>query len=191
MNASRNLIIVYDSSTKAAADYLMQLISLKDDKEDSVIGCPDGTVKAEMWSEKQYLDNQAKIASSQYVLFLGENQTSKSIISNIEIKFNQYTIRYGWLGTRGAIYLPEKGKIKKEEYEEFLTAAKVESEKISGLKAAGKAVLLSWVPVYSYYLIIEAVFLNGRKERRKISEQLYKFAVLHFYMNNISSYLDL
>ena len=113
MGTNRNLIIVYDDSTKAAADYLMQLISLKDDKEGAVIGCPDGVVKAEMWSEKQYLDNQAKIASSQYVLFIGENKTSKSIIANIVTKFNKHTIRYGWLGTRGAIYLPEKGKIKK------------------------------------------------------------------------------
>lgn len=191
MSTNRNLIIVYDDSTIAAADYLMQLISLKDDKDGVVVGCPDGVVKAEMWSEKQYVDNQAKIASSQYVLFLGENKTSRSIISNIETKFNQYTIRYGWLGSRAVIYLPEKGKIKKKEYEAFLEAAKAESEKISGLKAAGKAVLLSWVPVYSYYLILEAVLLNGIKERKKISEQLYKYAVLHLYLNNLSKYLDL
>lgn len=72
-----------------------------------------------------------------------------------------------------------------------MEAAKAENEKISGLKAAGKAVLLSWVPVYSYYLILEAVLLNGIKERKKISEQLYKYAVLHFYLNSISTYLDL
>ena len=191
MGPDRKLIIVYDDSTRSAADYLMQLISLKDDKDGVVVGCPEGAVKAEMWSEKQYLDNQAKIASSQYILFLGENKTSKSVISNIETKFSQYTIRYGWLGSRAAIYLPNKGKIGKKEYEAFLEAAKAENEKISGLKAAGKAVLLSWVPVYSYYLILEAVLLNGIKERKKISEQLYKYAVLHFYLNSISTYLDL
>ena len=192
MIANKNLIIVYEEATKVAADYLMQLLSLKDDKENGeIVGCPDGVVKAAIWSEKHYLDNLPQLSSSQYILFIGENKTSKSIISNIDIKYQEYTIRYGWLGTRGAIYLPEKGKIKKQEYEKFLISAKAESQKISGLKAAGKVLLFSWVPVYSYYVFLEAILLNGLKERKKISEQLYKYAVLHFYLNNISKFLNL
>lgn len=58
MIANKNLIIVYEEATKVAADYLMQLLSLKDDKENGeIVGCPDGVVKAAIWSEKHYLDN--------------------------------------------------------------------------------------------------------------------------------------
>lgn len=190
MAFKRNLIIVCDETTDVAASYLMQLISLKDDKDDVVVGCPDGTVKAEKWNEKDFLNNQAKITSEQYFIFIGENKASKSVIPNIELKYNQYTIKYGWLGTRGCIYLPEKGEISQEDYKSFIEVAKAESaKKYKGL-VEDIAKVAPVIPFVGQLVGMKYCF-DKIKERKQISEQLYKYAVLHFYLNDLSKFLNL
>lgn len=190
MIPKRSLVIVYDDSTKVAADQLMMLVSQKDDKDNLFVGCPDGSVKCSKWSEKEYLSNQPTITSDQHILFIGENKVSQSVIANIEAKFNQYTIRYGWLGTKGAIYLPQKGKIDSEEYKSFLKVADVENKKISNKKylAFAPAILLG--PIGTIGLSAKFT-IDKIGERKKISEQLYRYAVLHFYLNDICNFLNL
>ncbi len=50
------LIIVYNKDTQKYANYMLQLISLKDDEDGNVIGSQDGSVEAAVWSEKEYED---------------------------------------------------------------------------------------------------------------------------------------
>lgn len=182
----RNLVIVCEEKNHAIAEYLVQLISLNDDDGEQLAGFKDGSVNATIWTEKQYNDNLATMGTQQHVLFIGDFKASQNIMPNVKIYYNEHTIKYGWLGNKGIIYLPQKGKINKTSYEIFLKEAAMESERISGLKVAGKAALFSLDPVY---VIIEAVFLNGLKEKKKIREQLYRFSVLRFYLYDIRKFL--
>jgi hypothetical protein len=65
------LIIVCEDKLRKYGDFLAQLISLNDDKDDAIVGIADGTTVAQVWSEKEYLSNAAQISSEQYILFVG------------------------------------------------------------------------------------------------------------------------
>ena len=65
----KKLIIVCDGKTEKYANYLRQLISLKDDTDDKIIGSKDGTVDVAVWLEKDYVANKQTVSTNQYVLF--------------------------------------------------------------------------------------------------------------------------
>lgn len=104
-NKPRKLIIVCDDKTKPYANYLMALISAKDDKEDEVIGVRDGSVEAVVWSEKDFANNEPTLSSNAHVLFIGDTKLSKTQRGGLGIKFNQYGMQYGWLGKRAVLFV--------------------------------------------------------------------------------------
>lgn len=101
----KKLIIVTDEKSKPYANYLMALISAKDDKEGEVVGIEDGSVEAVVWSEKNFLDNEPTLSSSAHVLFLGDTKLSKAQRGGLNIKFDNFGLKYGWLGKRAVMYV--------------------------------------------------------------------------------------
>ena len=101
------LIIVCDDKTVGYGNYLRQLVSANDDEDDVIVGTKDGSIKVSVWLEKHYLDNMPTISSSEHVLFIGENQASKNEISSMDVKFDKFGMRYGWLGKRGMMLVSE------------------------------------------------------------------------------------
>lgn len=101
----KKLIIVTDEKNKPYANYLMALISAKDDKEGEVIGVADGTVEAVIWSEKNYADNEPTLSSNAHVLFLGDTKLSKTQRGGLSVKFDDFGLKYGWLGKRAVMYV--------------------------------------------------------------------------------------
>ena len=118
-NNMTRLIIVCDDKTKEYANYLRQLISVNDDKDDEIIGTKDSSINVAVWSEDDYRGNQPTLSSNEHVLFVGDNKTSKSEIKNMKIKLNKYGMKYGWLGKR-AMMLVDDTHFNKEEYEGFI-----------------------------------------------------------------------
>lgn len=101
----KKLIIVTDEKNKPYANYMMALISAKDDKEDEVVGIADGSVEAVVWSEKNYADNEPTLSSNAHVLFLGDTRLSKSQRGGLNVKFDDFGLKYGWLGKRAVMYV--------------------------------------------------------------------------------------
>ena len=112
------LIIVCDEKTVGYANYLRQLVSTNDDEEE-VVGTKDGAIEVVVWLEKDYLANRATITSNQHILFIGENQASKNEISSMNLKFDKYGMKYGWLGKRGMMLVSEVIS-QPETYNEFI-----------------------------------------------------------------------
>lgn len=71
----KKLIIVCEEKLRCYGDFLAQLISGTDDNDSKVVGVKDGSVAAQVWTEKEYASNAAQISSEQYMLFIG-NSTS-------------------------------------------------------------------------------------------------------------------
>ena len=113
------LIIVCDEKTKEYANYLRQLVSVNDDKDDETVGTKDGCVEVAVWTEDNYLNNQPTISSNEHILFIGDNKTSKSEIKNMQINHDKFGMKYGWLGKR-AMMLVDDAKLNKEEYDKFI-----------------------------------------------------------------------
>ena len=101
----KKLIIVTDEKNKPYANYLMALISAKEDKEDEVVGIADGSVEAVVWSEKNYADNEPTLSSNAHVLFMGDTKLSKSQRGGLNVKFDDFGLKYGWLGKRAVMYV--------------------------------------------------------------------------------------
>ncbi len=114
----KKLIIVCDGKTEKYANYLRQLISLKDDTDDKIIGSKDGTVDVAVWLEKDYVANKQTVSTNQYVLFIGKNKTSKNEDSSMNVVFDEHNMKYGWLGKRGMLRVDDKA-LTAEEYDSF------------------------------------------------------------------------
>ena len=101
----KKLIIVTDEKNKPYANYLLALISAKDDKEGEVVGVADGSVEAVIWGEKNYADNEPTLSSNAHVLFLGDTKLSKNQRGGLSVKFDDFGLKYGWLGKRAVMYV--------------------------------------------------------------------------------------
>ena len=53
----KKLIIVCEEKLRQYGDFLSQLVSLQDDKDNKIIGVKDGAVAAQVWTEKEYNAN--------------------------------------------------------------------------------------------------------------------------------------
>ena len=101
----KKLIVVTDEKNKPYANYLIALISAKDDKEGEVVGIADGSVEAVVWSEKNFTDNEPTLSSSAHVLFVGDTKLSKVQRGGLNIKYDDFGLKYGWLGKRAVMYV--------------------------------------------------------------------------------------
>ena len=109
-NEKKELIIVCDESLMEYANYLMALISQNNDK--------DGTVSAAIWPPKVYKDTLPKITSNTHILFIGSFKEAKEQRKNVNSKFNEYGMHFGWLGKRAVMYVDDK-MLEKEEYDQI------------------------------------------------------------------------
>lgn len=128
----KKLIVVCEEKYRAYGDYLAQLISMEDDTEDTIVGTKDGEVVAQVWSEKEYTANAATLASSQYILFIGENKLIKDKSANMDIKFSEFGMQYGWLGKQGFLTVREPIK-KRSTYDDFIKFAQKYQKRIDNL----------------------------------------------------------
>lgn len=196
LNKQQELIIVCDEKTLKTANYLVQLISLKDDHEENVVGIKDGSVNAVIWLEKNYHDNQATLSSNAHVLFIGDSKIAKSQRTSIVEKHNAHGMIYGWLGKRAVMYI-DKPAIKQEEYADFQEYAKQYKDKVETLitkldaegilqEAAIGAALLVWLgPIGGG---IEAV--RFFKKRQEVIQQQLDCLALIMYLEGIGKFLE-
>lgn len=211
------LIIVCDEKTKDYANYLRQLISVNDDKDGEIVGTEDGTVEAAVWMEKEYIANSATISSKEHVLFVGENKTSKSEISSMDVKFNKFGMKYGWLGKRGMMIVDDSIK-KAETYDEFIefclgyqkefdkvvfkkkTLEKAAVAGVAGSVAAqagaaalaggGLLAFLAPAALPAVGIVGVAQGLSLMSKQKKVRDQQYRALTAILYLDGLSDFLE-
>ena len=216
----KKLIIVCDDNTVGYANYLRQLVSANDDEDGVIVGTKDDAIKVSVWLEKHYLDNMSTISSNEHVLFIGENQASKNEISSMNVKFDKYGMKYGWLGKRGMMIVSEVIS-QPETYNEFIELCRnyktefefIEFKKSLPEQALDAAVgvmgdvpdimmnvgntLLSFlgpVPAIAadaVNAVAEATkWITTTEDQRKITDQQYRALTLILYMDGLSDFLE-
>lgn len=202
----KKLIIVADDKRQKYANHLAQLISSCDDIENTVVGIKDGTLDCQVWTENEYRDNSKTIASNQFVLFIGNSDLIKEKRSFVPPAFNEHGIFYGWLGTQAFLSVTEV--VPFDKYNDFIEFAKHYEESIKkvvkcdgkkkniidGAAVGGSALgflfaPIIFVPVFSVGMVIP--FYKRAKMKKEIKEQMYKCALIKFYLEGLNKFLDL
>lgn len=206
----KKLIIVCEEKCRQYGDYLAQLISLEDDKEDETVGTKDGEVAAQVWLEKDYKANAAQLSSNQYILFIGQDKLIKEKSSHMNMGFAEFGMKYGWLGKQAVLSVEKV--VEADKYENFISYAQnyqqdveqlIKSKDKKALKAgaaagaagvtkAGALAVISpvaLVPIAGIgagVMAVKKFTLNS-----KIKEQQYSCAVMKFYLDDLSKFLGL
>lgn len=206
----KKLIIVCEDKLRKYGDFLSQLISLDDDKEDQIIGVKDGSVAAQVWSEKEYASNAAQISSEQYILFIGSSKMMKDKGSHMPRKFCEHGIEYRWLGKQATLFI-ERG-LNAEKYEDFVEFARKiqpdtkkiiekEDRKLKLLEDKAPAALpenkkLLRVVMAAALPAVGGIVAGSEavtmiKKNKEIEDQQYTCAVLYFYLNDLSVFMGM
>lgn len=202
------LIIVCDEKTSEYANYLRQLVSMKDDTSDEIVGVKDGTVEVAVWLEKDYVANMATISSKEHILFVGENKVSKKETPSMSVKFDKFGMKYGWLGKRAMMMVSDSIK-DKETYEQFIEFCRGYEQKIDAMslervrkyeeknetekgvvalmknKAATLALLVVNPGVFS-----AVAGINMLKDRKKLRGQQYRALTAILYTDGLTEFLE-
>lgn len=210
VNVMKKLIIVCEEKCRQYGDYLAQLISLEDDKEDETVGTKDGEVAAQVWLEKDYKANAAQLSSNQYILFIGQDKLIKEKSSHMNMGLAEFGMKYGWLGKQAVLSVEKV--VEADKYENFISYAQnyqqnverlIKSKDKKALKAgaaagaagvakAGALAVISpvaLVPIAGIgagVMAVKKFTLNS-----KIKEQQYSCAVMKFYLDDLSKFLGL
>lgn len=118
---AKKVIIVTGEKNDSFAELLLSLVSMKEDKKESENKCQ---IEAVIWNEKQYADNKVELNSCNKIIFIGETNGIKPVMSTIcfDDEFSKYGIYYGYMGNRAVIYTDvEKLAYDQVLYEKFYT----------------------------------------------------------------------
>lgn len=185
MGEQTSLIIVCNDKMMEYANFLVQLIGLKDDGEE-VVGIEDGSVSAAIWTEKQYKDNLAQITSDTHILFIGNSKLVKLQAANVKMMYSQYGMHYGWLGKRAVMFVDDK-MLGKEQYDKFFEYAK-EYEQNFNEKA-----LITWekvVPFIGGVIAIGASVASLIFKKEKMQNQQYSCLTRVLYIEGLKRFLE-
>ena len=197
----KKLIIVCEEKCRSYGDYLAQLISMDDDTDEATVGTKDGEVAAQVWTEKDYNNNAAQMSSNQYVLFVGNSKLIKEKGSHMNTEFNEYGMKYGWLGKQAVLCVEKVVPLK--QYDEFIEFALQYQENIKALvtkeKSAGKAALpvalaagaLAWAAPIVAAPIATWNIISMSKRNKKIEEQQYNCCTMKFYLDGLRKFLGM
>ena len=206
------LIIVCDEKTSEYANYLRQLVSMKDDTSDEIIGVKDGTVEVAVWLEKDYVANMATISSKEHILFIGENKVSKKETPSMSVKFNKFGMKYGWLGKRAMMMVSDIIK-DKETYEQFIELCQGYEHKIEAMSLErvrkyeekdenekgvvalmkNKAATLAQLvinPIGTAGIFGAVAGINMLKDRKKLRDQQYRALTSILYTDGLTEFLE-
>lgn len=115
---TETLIVVYKD--EMLVNQLKKMVETKDDKDNEQVGTRDGSINIVAWSEKVWLANKKAGNIKDKVLFLGDVKGTDKLIPVIDVKFDEYGVRFGWAGNQAVLYTDIKAISKREDYLEFI-----------------------------------------------------------------------
>ncbi len=200
----KKLIIVCEEKLRQYGDFLAQLISFQDDKDEEVVGVKDGAVAAQVWTEKEYTANAPQISSEQYILFIGNSKLLKEKRTYMQDQFSQYGMCYGWLGKQATIFVDHSVAL--EEYDDFIALAQgnqpaviklietkkeiVNSDIINKVFSDRKGLLALISPV-SFAINQGVKHTLKAVNNKKIEAHQYSCLTIIFYLKDIAYFLGL
>lgn len=116
----KTLIVVYKD--EMIVNQLKKMIETKDDVSDEeVIGTRDGSINIVAWNEKVWLGNKKAGNIKDKVLFLGDIKGTDKLTPVLDVKFNEYGVKFGCAGNQAVLYVDNSIATNREKYIEFIS----------------------------------------------------------------------
>lgn len=197
----KTLIVVYKD--ELLVNQLKKLIETKDDgDENAVVGTTDGSVQIVAWTEKVWLEQKKTGNITAKVLFLGDIKGTDKLVPVIDVKFDQYGIKYGWAGNQAVLTADPKGMKSREEYASFVTDLGLLPAPAS-VKAAIKATESHKIPVKKedgklnvkgMFSAIGANVADTAKDtfsnKKALIQQMLVFGVINLYNKDLEAFIQ-
>lgn len=191
----KKLIIVCDKNTEMHANYLYQLISSSVERE--IIGIEDGKIDAVVWEEKHYISNKPTINIDNYVLFIGENNSSKKEIKTMGVKYNKFGMQFGWRGKHGMLIVNDsEDQSENDEFEEYVQSKlgeyKFEKCELNGGKgiSVNEKILVA-TSILGAPLALGAASILKNKEQKYVGKnKKYNFLITIFFKEGLSKFME-
>lgn len=205
----KKLIVVYEEKDEMALNYLKQLVQTKDDDAESgeVVGTKDGSVEILAWTEKVYLDNKKTRNMSNKILFMDDIKGVKKIAPIMDVKYDEYGVKYGISGNNAVISIDEGElhseknfaafqKLYKEELE--LVNKQVSDKQLKNKKAQHRAAKGATVmAVLSNLLVpgagvaeVATAIATGNKSLKMTREMMFLYAITKFYLDEMEDFIN-
>ena len=122
-NQSQQKTLIVVCKDELLTNQLKKYVETNDDvDEENIVGTKDGSVKIVAWSEKVWLDNKKAGNIASKVLLIGDIKGSDKLIPIIDVKYNEFGIKYGWAGNQAIITVDPKALSKESNYNAFFEA---------------------------------------------------------------------
>lgn len=114
----KTLIVVYKD--ELLMNQLKKMVETHDDNDDGIVGTRDDSINIISWTEKVWNGNKEAGNIQGKILFLGEIKDTDKLIPVLDVKFNDFGVKYGWAGNQAVLFADPKILSDRQAYDEFL-----------------------------------------------------------------------
>lgn len=195
-NDVKTLIVVYED--EVLVNQLKKLVETNDDESDSsIVGTRDGSVSIVSWSEKVWLDQKKAGNINNKVLFLGKIKGTEHLLPVVDMKFDEYGVKYGWAGNQ-AIIVVDTGILNDEvQYDEFfekfckLPIPEAFRDKATPKVKTGKVVMSVVCDLFLTLGVKTARLCKKSFTDKKIVEkQMFFYGIINLYNNHLEAFVQ-
>lgn len=115
---TKTLIVVYKD--EMLMNQLKKLVEANYDADGKTVDTANGSVKIVSWTEKVWNGQKKAGNIDSKVLFLGDIKGMDKLIPVLDIKFDEFGVKYGWAGNQAVLFIDPRVLKKKEDYLAFI-----------------------------------------------------------------------
>ena len=183
----RNLAFV--TKDELLFQQLKKLVETDDDESDEVvIGTKDGTVRLVRWEEQKWVYRNKTDTVDAKVLVIGDCKGADSGVKLMNAVYDQYGIRYGWIGNCAYVHADLRKIRAKGVYDAFL-------EELRAMPAPevikeDKKLRFNWKTGLKAALATPILAKDLYDDNYAVKRQMYFFGVIHFYYHALEAFLE-
>ena len=148
---------------------------------------------------EQWQFQRTSFKDTDKVLFIGHVDPIVPLVKNMDIKYKEYGVCYGWLGNK-AVLVCDKGPVKdREMYKNFLEKLRGETD-LSGQDLEKKEKdLLTILSMATFALVVPfGIFAVGTKlvkdyfyDENQLKKQQYIYGIFHLYKHHLKEFMNI
>ena len=192
------LIVVYKD--ELLVNQIKKLVETKDDTDsDTAVGTKDGSVSIVSQTEKVWLEQKKAGNINNKVLFLGDIKGTDKLTPVLDVKFDEFGVKYGWAGTQAVLFVDPQVIAKKEDYDAFLQKlnslpvpeklkAKVEDTPTPAKVGVGIAAFFGVIAagIAGAAMFAKDVFTN----KKAVKQQMLFYGIMNLYANHLEEFMN-